>query len=103
MTHCTNFLTKKNKTMKQENTVTISLKEYDELRDFKKAMEAGNTVRVFTTITDYTTFKEISFYHSSDGVEMVVKAKEELLERNSDLYSENYKLRNEPTRKGFFG
>jgi len=83
--------------MKNENTVTISLKEYDELRDFKKAMEEGNTVMVFTTITDYTTFKEISFYHSSDGIEMVVKANEELLERNSGLYSINRKLKDELT------
>ncbi len=103
MTHCTNFITKKNKTMKQENTVTISLKEYDELRYFKKAIEEGNTVRVFTDMTDYSTFKEITFYHDSEGIDMVTKANEELLKRNADLCYENYKLRNEPTRKGFFG
>jgi len=83
--------------MKNENTVTISLKEYDELRDFKKAMEEGNTVRVFTNVTDFSTFKEIEFYHVSDGIDMVTKANEELLERNSDLCSINSKLKYELT------
>lgn len=66
----------------EKNTALISIKEYDELREFKKAILEGKTIKIEAWYNDSYT---LSFVDMTDEMK-------EISRRNEDLFSQNKRL-----------
>lgn len=67
----------------ERDTVTLLLEEYNNLRDFKQAMECGKTV-MDSYIT--STYHGYRFYKPDEVCKDIIK-------RNKELENENYELK----------
>lgn len=77
-----------------ENTVTISLNLYNELRDFKeKALENG--ICFFDGSYGYTFLKEFIFYTKEGAILKAAELNNELINKNTSLSNEIDLLKNE--------
>jgi FtsZ-binding cell division protein ZapB len=96
--------------MENTGTVTISLQEYNDLRDFKKEVEKGKCVVVVETFGRYcfTKIETTRYYTTSQVVSEIKKVNtrldnkiSSLQEKIDDLEKENVALKEEK-RKSFW-
>jgi len=62
----------------EKNTILLDLNEYNELRDFKREIEDGNTYRVSSTFTRVSAF--VSTDDAIEEMGNIIKITEEKLE-----------------------
>ena len=74
----------------KENTVTLSLKVYNDLRDFKSEIQKNNAVKI---INGWDFNERLVFV--GEFPKYIIDKNENLVKENNDLRSENLKFYNE--------
>lgn len=76
----------------EKNTVVLSLDEYNQLRDFKKAIENGNSIEIYNGIISYANCNSYAprliIYSTDEAVKRIAEENAVLLSKLEKLEAE---------------
>ena len=73
----------------EKNTVLLSLEEYNALRDFKKEIEKGNTIKIYCGYSG----NPQHYYSAENALKEIEIINKQLYEGNNKSFKENIKLK----------